>query len=109
MQGFIGFMLLSEMPSFLTSQLNFEIESAGLLCIAPYAALFVTTIGFGKLFDYLQEHRGWKTRTVRQVAQFIAFMGSGNILLLCGFMDDRYVAFGCLVVAQVSKYYLIYY
>lgn len=98
--GFIGFMLLSEMPSFLIQQLEFNIESAGFLCIAPYMGLFIFTIGFGQIFDYLQIHHGWKTRTVRQVAQFIAFMGSGSMLLLCGFMEDRYVAYGFLILGQ---------
>ena len=100
-QAFIGFMLLSEMPSYLTLQLHFNIESAGLLCIAPYLGLFITTISFGRIFDHLETHYEWKTRTVRQVAQFMAFIGSGTALLLCGFMDSRYASYAFLIIGQV--------
>ena len=100
--GFVNFMLLSEMPSYLTSQLGFDIVTSGALCVVPYASLFCTTLGFGKLFDYLQHHKGWQVRTVRQVAQFIAVGGSAIVLLICGFVPDKfvYVCYGCMVVSQ---------
>lgn len=43
---------------------------------------------------------GWKNRTVRQVAQFTAFLGAGNMLVICGFTDDRYLAFAFLTIGQ---------
>lgn len=38
---------------------------------------------------------------MRQWAQFIAFAGPAGFLLLCGYIDDIYVACTCLVFAQV--------
>lgn len=93
-------MLLSEMPSFLTEELNFNIVSAGALCVVPYASLFLTTLSFGTLFDYCQLHYGWSTRTVRQVAQHLAFGGSALFLLLCGFVDQVYASYAFMVIGQ---------
>ena len=100
--GFVNFMLLSEMPSYLTSQLGFDIVTSGALCVVPYASLFCTTLGFGKLFDYLQHHKAWQVRTIRQIAQFIAVGGSAIVLLICGFVPEKfvYVCYGCMVVSQ---------
>lgn len=50
----MGFTLLSEMPSFLTDELGFGLSSAGVMCVFPYLGLFITTLGFGKFFLYMQ-------------------------------------------------------
>jgi hypothetical protein len=52
--GWIGFMLLSEMPSYLVDCLGYDLEESGLLSIAPYAANFASVVLFAQLFDYLQ-------------------------------------------------------
>jgi hypothetical protein len=49
--SFIGFMLLTEIPAFLTDALGYDIESAGLLAVTPYAANFVSTMAFAVYFD----------------------------------------------------------
>jgi MFS family permease len=101
--GFIGFMLLSEMPSYLTDELNFDLESAGMLCIAPYAGMFIVAMALGKIFDSLQINYPdqWPARRVRQWAQFIAFGGSGGMLLICGFVDsNKYLAYVFIVLGQ---------
>eukprot|EP01035_Chromulina_nebulosa_P022315 gene22315-28899_t len=98
--GFIGFMLLSEMPSYLTEILNFNLKSAGLLCIAPYAGMFILSMSFGIFFETMQEHYDWSNRLVRQIAQFIAFGGSGSMLIICGYVDDKYIAYSFMVFGQ---------
>ena len=100
--GYVSFLLLSEMPSYLTDELGFDLASAGYLCVAPYAALFFTSLGFGSFFYSLQRRFGWNTRTVRQIAQFVAFAGSSAALLLCGFVSkqNRWFSYCCLVAAQ---------
>ena len=52
--SFVGFILLTEIPAFLTEELNYDIESAGLLSIAPYAANFISTILFAMYFDRVE-------------------------------------------------------
>ena len=48
-------MILSELPSYLTDELGFDLESAGLLAIAPYLANFIGVIVFGHYFHKFQE------------------------------------------------------
>jgi hypothetical protein len=52
--SFVGFILLTEIPAFLTDELDYDIESAGLLSIAPYAANFISTILFAMYFDRVE-------------------------------------------------------
>jgi MFS family permease len=101
MQGWIGFTLLSEMPSYLTGVLGFDLGSAGVLCVFPYLALFVSTLFFARLFDHLQREGDWKVDQVRKTAMFVAFMGSALGLVICGYLDNKYAAYGFMVLTQV--------
>ncbi len=76
--GFIGFTLLSEMPLFLQEQFNFNIQSAGVLCVFPYLALFISTLGFGMMFELLSEYYPnlWTTDRIRKSASFIGYGGA---------------------------------
>lgn len=99
--SFVGFILLTEIPAFLTDVLDYDIESAGLLSITPYAANFISTIIFAMYFDrvevrsfiiwiiVLQEIEGWSARKVRQRSMQITFLGAGGCLVICGFMKQR--------------------
>ena len=78
------------MPSYLTDVLGFDLESAGILCVFPYLALFISALSFGGIFEYFQTHYGWSTDKVRKVAQVVAYVGSIGGLLICGFMDNKY-------------------
>lgn len=105
--GWIGFTLLSEMPSFLTDELGFNLSSAGVMCVFPYLALFLSTVVFGKLFNYLQDEYDVPTDTIRQMAEFISLIGASVGLLICGFLENSYAAYCMLIVTQVSPYLLV--
>ena len=90
------------MPSFLTDQLGFDLSSAGLLSVVPYAMLFLATTSSGKMFCYLQDHYNWSVRDVRQCAQFIAFTCSGGGLVILGFIENVPAAFTVLIFAQAT-------
>jgi MFS family permease len=98
--GWIGFTLLSEMPSYLTDVLGFDLTSAGILCVFPYMTLFFANLGFGALFQYLQNECNWPTDRVRQVAEWTCFFGSASVLILCSFMDNKYVAYVFMILTQ---------
>jgi hypothetical protein len=53
-KAWIGLTLQSEMAAYLNDVLDFDLEVAGFLCVFPYFALFLSSNGFGRLFDYLQ-------------------------------------------------------
>lgn len=102
-QNWIGYLILSELPTYFTEQLGFGLKSAGLLSMAPYIAQFLSTLLFGFLFQWLQQHRNWSTRDVRQWAQHTCFIGASGCLVLCGFVSDSAVA-TCLMVAALGFY-----
>ena len=89
------------MPSYFTDVLGFDLSSAGYLCVFPYMALFFSSIAFGALFEYLQNHRDWSIDKVRQWAEYIAFVGAGGGLVICGFMDNKYAAYIFMILTQV--------
>ena len=102
-QGWIGFTLLSEMPSYLTDVLGFDLGSAGILSMFPYLALFISTLLFARGFDYLQREYGWEVNSVRVTAMFIAYMGSALGLIVCGFLDAKYAAYCFMILTQVCS------
>lgn len=67
--GWINFMLLTEMPSYLTDQLDMSTRDAGIFCILPFITLFAFTVMFGKIFEYLQIAQQWSIRSVRVSSQ----------------------------------------
>lgn len=97
--GWIGYMVLTEMPSFLTDVLGFDLESAGFLSVVPYFANFISVMVFGWFFDYLQMERGWSIRDIRQWAERTALIGASGCLLACGFISQPLVAFSFMVLA----------
>ena len=60
LKGWVGFTLLSEMPTYLTDVLGFNLESAGILCVFPYLALLISTLFFGRMFETLERDYQWK-------------------------------------------------
>eukprot|EP01036_Dinobryon_divergens_P026695 gene26696-35372_t len=100
--GWVGFTLLSELPTYLTEVLGFDLSSAGILCVFPYLALLIATVFFSRVFESLENDYKWKVRSVRQCAQQIAFGGVAIGIAAAGFIESRYLAYGCMIVVQFS-------
>jgi hypothetical protein len=107
LQGWMNFTLMSEMPSFFTDVLGFDLRSAGVLCLFPYLALFVSALCFGNVFSYLEHHRGWHVTDIRRAAQFIAYFCSGVGLILCGFANTTTEAYGFMILTLVTTILLV--
>ena len=103
----MNFTLLSEMPAFFTDVLGFDLRAAGVLCIFPYLALFISAIIFGKYFSYLEQHSSWSTTDVRRAAQFVAYFCSGIGLILCGYATTTMGAYACMILTLVGLYFFI--
>lgn len=97
--GWIAFMILSELPSYLTDELGYNLESAGFLSIAPYAANYISVLLFGHVFRHIQMTYQWSNRFVRQVAMWIALVGTGICLVICGFLVQPELAYSVMVVS----------
>lgn len=100
LNGWIAFLLLSELPSYFENILGFNSTAAGTLLIVPYLALFISTLLFGIIFEYFQQKQGMQTRTVRQYAQYIAFGGGVMFLNICAYLEGQYQAYACIIAAQ---------
>lgn len=99
----MGLTLISEMPSYLTDQLGFDLESAGALSVLPYITLFLSVICSGKIFHWLQENRAWSVRDVRLTAETVAYLGVAVGLVICGFLNNVVAAFAFITLAQVNN------
>ena len=93
---------MSEMPSFFTDVLGFDLRAAGVLCVFPYLALFLSAILFGKCFESLEHQYGWHVTNIRRAAQFIAYFCSGVGLVLCAYINNTMGAYSCMILTLVS-------
>ena len=100
--GWINFMMLSEMPAYLSNELGFDLESSAILSVVPYIAMFVTVVTFAAIVECLQFRYDWSTRAVRHCAMLVAFGGSSSFLLLASYTDDVYRAFTYVSLSQAS-------
>lgn len=99
----MNFTLTSEMPSYFTDVLGFNIQSAGILCVFPYLALFISALFYGRLFDYLKHQQNWSTNSIRKSAQFIAYFCSGICLVMCGYMNNYTIgSYSLMIITLVS-------
>ena len=89
------------MPSFFTDALDFDLETAGILCVFPYAALFLATLAFGRLFDRLQHAHDWSVDAVRKTAMFLSFVCCATALVIAGYLNEQYAAYALIIITQV--------
>lgn len=92
--------MLSELPSYLTDVLGFTTSMAGLMTVAPYIALLISNFAFSECFRRLESRWQWSTRSIRQVAQLISFMGSSVFLLGCAFTQNQAAALVLMILSQ---------
>jgi MFS family permease len=99
--GFVEFLLISEMPSFLVTQLGFSEGTSGLLSAIPFGFLFIVVVASSRFFDRAQTEYNWEISSIRQIAQISSFSGVSIFLIGCGFATSSpYLAFTFLVIAQ---------
>lgn len=98
----MNFTLTSEMPSYFSDVLGFNIMLSGVLCVFPYMALFGSALLCGRVFDHLQRSGAMSADTVRKAAQFLAYFCSGCTLVLCSFSNtDTMRSYGLMIATMV--------
>ena len=81
--NYLFYMLLTEMPTFLTSVLGFNLNSAGAVAVLPFLACFAGSIGGGWAADALVA-RGWPLARVRVAAAVVAEVVPALCLAVAG-------------------------
>lgn len=103
-QGWLGFTLLSELPSYLIGQYNTALDVAGYMSAIPYAAQYVMVLFSSGLFALLQmPGYGCSVGTMRQVFQCVGLLIAGCGLLMTGYMTRLAPAVSLIVVVQASQ------
>lgn len=101
------FLLFTELPTYLNDVWHFNVKEAGLWLIVPYIPAILISPFAGVLADYLKNHRGLTTTTVRKLFQAIAGFGSAICIVLVAFSTSAQmsICFLTLVYAFSSFYY----
>ncbi len=96
---YLFYLMVSEFPTYASSQLGLKIESAGFTAMGPYVCLWFTAIGGGWVCDYLVEHAGLNRLKVRRMA-YVAGMGPASVLFaLVGYIQDQTAAIITVTIA----------
>ena len=100
--GYIQFLLLSEVPSYLTDVLGFDLSTAGVLSTIPFGGMMLVSLCNGQYLYRRQKYDGWSVRKVRLVAQTIGMGGPSVALLLCAYTtDDKWVSYFFICLATM--------
>eukprot|EP00286_Rhodomonas_abbreviata_P021161 CAMPEP_0181307150 /NCGR_PEP_ID=MMETSP1101-20121128/10710_1 /TAXON_ID=46948 /ORGANISM="Rhodomonas abbreviata, Strain Caron Lab Isolate" /LENGTH=483 /DNA_ID=CAMNT_0023413315 /DNA_START=100 /DNA_END=1552 /DNA_ORIENTATION=- len=84
--------LLTQLPSYLSLALQFDLEHAGFVSSLPYLAMLLFSVSGGVAADAVMA-RGWLSRTrVRKVWMVCAMMLPALLLVCCGYAETWAVA-----------------
>jgi len=100
--GFVQFMLLSEMPFYLTDELGFSASTAGALSTVPFGFMFIMAIGTGNFVTSMQKRHGWTIKQMRMCAQCLGLGGPSMAMLAIAMIPmDKWGKYICLVFATM--------
>lgn len=99
------YMLLTELPSYLNDELDFDIEDAGIVSVVPYICTFLATLFGGRFSDWMVES-GISLWRVRVGSSLVGLFISAIVLGLVGFVNDKVSAVALLTVAVTASGYV---
>jgi len=100
--GFVQFMLLSEMPFYLTDELGFSASTAGVLSTVPFGFMFIMAIGTGNFLTSMNKRRGWTVKQMRLCAQALGLGGPSVFMLAIAIIPmDKWGKYVCIVFATM--------
>lgn len=101
--GWLAYLIMSELPTFLVEQLGTSVRLAGILSVVIYTLMLMANLTFGRLFARMQTEYGWATSKVRHVAQTIG-IGVSCIFLVCASFASAvpWLSVLCLALSQMT-------
>ncbi|XP_066909524.1 putative inorganic phosphate cotransporter isoform X2 [Halyomorpha halys] len=100
--GWAFAMIITEMPSYINSVLQFNIATNGILSALPYLAMWLLTFPVCWLADYLQKNKIVPNSVVRKLWTTIAQSGGAIMLVSMGFVGRDAVAAMTLLIITVA-------
>lgn len=94
--------LLTLMPSYMSNVLGFDIKSNGLLSALPYLSMWILTIIFSWIADYINEKNLLTLNLSRKMWNTIAHWGGAVALLALALVDSNVVAAVTLLTIAVA-------
>lgn len=92
-------MLLTEMPTYLTSIVGFNLQKSGAVAVLPYLACFAGSVVFGAVADRLVKRHGWRVRSVRIAMAAVAEAVPALCIAGAGFFSNATVIVALLTFA----------
>ncbi|KAM3956523.1 putative inorganic phosphate cotransporter [Aphomia sociella] len=97
----VGYILvLTQTPTYLSKVLQVDIESNGIYSSLPFAALYVMTLVFGYIADFLVVRKIMSVAIVRKLGNTIGTAVSGLFLVAFSYVDNTLVAIALLIICQ---------
>ncbi len=93
------YLILSWFPTFVNREMGVDLQTAGLLALAPTAISLVMAPAAGRLFDRLVA-QGYKRRTIRRVMQSVAFAGITLAMLTVTLTDSLMISVAVITLSN---------
>ncbi|KAI4456291.1 solute carrier family 17 [Holotrichia oblita] len=94
-------MIMTQIPTYMSGVLKFDIQSNGLLSAAPYLALWLTSFFMSYMADFLYNRKILSMTNTRKLAAGVGFLGPALALLILGLLGEphRAAAISLLIIA----------
>lgn len=93
------YLILSWFPTFVNREMGVDLQTAGLLALAPTVISLVMAPAAGRLFDRLVA-KGYNRRTIRRVMQSVAFAGITLAMLTVTLTDSLMVSVAVITLSN---------
>jgi MFS family permease len=99
--NWLFYMLLTEMPTFLTSIVGFNLQKSGAYALLPYLACFAGSVAFGVIGDHMIKRFGWRIKSVRIAVAVVAEVVPALCIAAAGYSTSAPVIVA-LITASVG-------
>ncbi|CAF1348080.1 unnamed protein product [Adineta ricciae] len=98
--NFIYYTLLTSLPTYFSTILNFNLHQSGFTFALPYCAQFLTIIVIGQLVDRIRARKILSITVLRKAQSIIGTLGTCSFLIAIGYMGcDHIAAVICCILA----------
>ncbi|CAF3872931.1 unnamed protein product [Rotaria sp. Silwood1] len=97
---YIYYTLLTSLPTYFATILNFNLQQNGFIFALPYFVQFLTTIIVGQIVDRLRARKTFSITTLRKTQTIIGTVGTCGFLVAIGYMGcNQFRAVLCCILA----------